>query len=149
MKNIMNTLKKKFLSISKGNISYNTLLFAWGFCPAICLFLFHKKIENAFLIIKFLLSLFIIIYYMWHLYAIYNFLKIHPEYKEKKISKKELYKDKTKEEIEEIKKENFRSNLQKFFLLKSWKTRPNHQWIVCLDLLFLLTYLRIIINIFK
>ena len=149
MKNIINNFIKKFLSITKGNIGYNTLLFALGFCPAICLFLFHKKIENAFLIIKFLLSLFIFVYYVWHLYVIYIFLKIHPEYKEKKVSKKELYKDKTKEEIEKIKKEKFKSNLQKFFLLKSWKTRPNHEWIICLDLLFILTYFRIIINIFK
>ena len=146
-KDIKTKIVEDFFAFTKGLGSYNKLLFLWGCFPGFFFaFIFIKKISNFILPVKFLLSIIIMIYFIWHIYAIYKTLKEQPQYKKKKISKKELYKDKTEEEIKKIKRENLKIKAQKLVLIKPWDTSPTHTWVVCLDLYVILTYLNVIIN---
>lgn len=154
---ILNILKKnglyikdKIIVLSKGEYQhFYKLLYLWGLLPAVIIVFFIQKglPLQSFQFISIIFYLLISIYFIWHIFVIKKTLKVQPQYKVKKISKKELYKDKTKEEIKKIKQENNIDTLKKIFLIKSWNSAPMYTIVELVDILVILTQIQRIWNI--
>lgn len=144
-----NFIIAKIKKTNNGESNYYIMLYVWGVFPAVILMMFLQKhlsrMDNGFF--KLIISLFITLYFLWHLFVIRKTLILHPEHKPVKITKKELYKDKTEEEIKEIKKEKRKEIVQKMLLLRAWNTSPDYIIIACLDAYNAATELQIIFNI--
>lgn len=144
-------IKNEILILSEGKANFNRMLYLWGLTPAIIItFLLQRRIDSIknvalILIIYFAISL----YFLWHLFVIRKTLKIQPEYKKVKISNKELFKGKTKEEIEAIKKEKRKSGLRKLILLEGWESTPAYIMIACFDTYVALTQIQGMFSVFK
>jgi hypothetical protein len=130
-------IKDKIVVLSKGKCgSFNFMLYGWGLAPALfVLFFLQRRISyNKNSIFVVLVELFLFVYFTWHFYTINKTLKVQPQYKVIIPTKKELYKDKTPEEIKEIKKQRKRKILNKFLLKESWSTTPNYSIIRLIDI---------------
>lgn len=140
-----------FLLISKGEANFNIMLYLWGVLPGIIIAFFLQpsinSIKNKFIAI--ILLLIILVYFVWHLFSIKKTLKVHPEYRVVKPTKKELYAGKTKEEIENIKKEQRKENVQKLLLLRGWDSKPAYILIGFFDAYVILTQIQSLLNILE
>jgi len=145
-----NKIKEHFVRMTKGEYNFGYMLYLWGVIPAIILSLFfQKKIDLiASSTIKIILYTIFFLYFLWHLYVIWKSLKVQPEHKVVKISKKDLHKDKTAEEIQEIKKQKRNDTVKKLMLLHAWDTAPNYVIVSCIDCYVILTQLQGIMRIF-
>lgn len=150
LKKICGYIKNQIIILSKGECkSFYSMLYLWGLLPFILISYITKgskpiaKIEFIAIIIY---SIFVI-YFIWHIYVVKKTLKVQPQYKVKKISKKELYANKTKEEIKEIKNEKRKDTLKKLLLLKSWDSVPMYTIIELLDFILILNQIQKILNI--
>lgn len=150
IKKILVFFKNQFVSLSKGQYQhFYVMLYIYGLIPALLvLFVFKKSysiILNNFLAI--LLYSLIIIYFIWHIYVVKKTLKVQPQYVVKKVTKKELYADKTPEEIKQIKKEKNIDYVKKLLLLKSWNSMPMYTIVELFDVLIILSQFQKILNI--
>lgn len=144
IKSFLNGAKNKISIVSKGEANFYSMLYLWGLTPSLILIFFlQNKIDsiksNAISLIIYLL---ITLYFLWHLFVIRKTLKVQPQYKRIKLSKKELFKDKTKEEIKEIKKEQRKKRLKKLLLLEGWDSAPSYILIACIDVYVALTQMQ-------
>ncbi|MDD2840705.1 MAG: hypothetical protein PHY80_06380 [Rickettsiales bacterium] len=143
-------IKNEILLLSDGKAKFNYMLYLWGLTPAIVITFFFQKqidsIKNSALI--FIVYLLISLYFLWHLFVIRKTLKVQPEYKRVKLSNRELFKDKTKEEIEAIKKDKRKSKFRKLILLEGWESTPPYIMIACFDTYVALTQIQGMFNIF-
>lgn len=146
---ILKKIKESIVIVSKGEANFKTMLYLWGLVPGLILtFLLQRSIDsitNKFIAIP--IFVFFAIYFFWHILCIRKTLKVQPENRVVKPSKKELYAGKTKEEIEEIKKEKRKENFQKFLLLRAWDTTPNYVLIGCFDAYIVLTQLQSLLDL--
>ena len=143
--------KNKIITISKGEANFYSMLYIWGLIPAFAIIFFlQNKIDsiknNIILLIVYLV---ITLYFLWHLFVIRKTLKVQPQYKKVKISNKELFKGKTKEEIKEIKKEKRKERFRKLILLEGWDSAPSYIIITCIDVYVALTQIQGIFIILK
>ena len=150
LKKIYNYIKNQIIILSKGECkSFYSMLYLWGLLPFVVISYITKGykpiLETDF--ISILIYLIFIIYFIWHIYVVKKTLKVQPQYKVKKISKKELYANKTKEEIKEIKNEKRKDTLKKLLLLKSWDSVPMYTIIELLDFIAILNQMQKILNI--
>ncbi|MDR2527327.1 MAG: hypothetical protein LBC92_05640 [Rickettsiales bacterium] len=142
-------IKMKVLVFTSGNAeSFKRMLYCYGLIPSIIVvFYIDKKIVMYKNFFTFLVSLFLMIYFSWHVYVIWKTLKVQPQYKKpKKIKKKDLYANKTKEEIESIKKQNKKDFVDKLLLRKSWNDTPDYVIISCCEVLAIWMELNHILN---
>lgn len=143
--NIMEEIKK----VSTGNGNFNTMLYAWGVAPGVILTIFIQRkidfMDNVYM--QFLLYLIFFLYFLWHFFVVRKTLKVQPEHKVVKPSKKELYEGKSKEEIKQIKDEKRKETLQKMFLLRAWDTTPIYVIVECFDVYLFLTQVQGLYNI--
>lgn len=148
---IIGAIKNYIILISKGEANFNVMLYLWGVLPGLIITIFLQLRINSIVNIFFavLVPSIILIYFLWHFFAIRKALKVHPEYVVKKIKKKELYAGKTDEEIEEIKKEKRKETLQKMFLLRGWESKPAYVLIEFFDLYLILTQIQVLLKIFR
>ncbi len=148
---ILNKIKEEVILVSKGEANFKTMLYLWGLVPGLVItFLLQRSIysiNNKF--IATIIFVFLAVYFFWHILCIRKTLKVQPENRVVKPSKKELYAGKTKEEIEAIKKEQRKENLQKFLLLRSWDSTPNYILVGCFDAYIVLTQLQGLLSIYK
>lgn len=148
---ILSKVKEEFFLVSKGEANFKKMLYLWGLVPGLIVtFLLQRSIysiNNK--LAATVIYIFLAVYFFWHILSIRKALKVQPENRVVKPSKKELYAEKTKEEIEEIKKEQRKENLQKFLLLRSWDSTPNYILIGCFDAYIVLTQLQALLTIFK
>jgi len=137
--------------VSRGEANFKVMLYLWGLVPGLIVtFLLQRSINsihNRFFATIVYVAL--AIYFLWHIFCIRKSLKVQPENRVIKISKKELYAGKTKEEIEEIKKEKRKENFQKFLLLRAWDSTPNYVLIGCFDAYIVLTQLQGLLGMYK
>ncbi len=143
-------IKNQVITLSKGEYkSFYSMLYLWGFLPCVLVSYITKGstpiINVGF--ISILIYLMFVIYFVWHIYVVKKTLKVQPQYKVKKISKKELYANKTKEEIKEIKSEKRKDVLKKLLLLKSWDSVPMYTIIELVDFIVILNQIQKILNI--
>ena len=148
-KDFYNKIKNCIVLISKGEFNFQYMMYLWGVLPGIILILFIPKHIDTINsnILSFFICLIVAVYFSWHMLSIRKALKVHPEYRVIKQTKKELYKDKTPEEIEEIKKEKRKESIEKLLLLRGWNSTPNYVLVGCFDLYIILTELQRIFNI--
>ena len=143
-------IKNQVITLSKGEYkSFYSMLYLWGLLPFVVISYITRG-SNHILgagFLSILIYLIFIIYFIWHIYVVKKTLKVQPQYKVKKLSKKELYKDKTKEEIKEIKNEKRKDILKKLLLLKSWDSVPMYTIIELLDFIVILNQIQKILNI--
>lgn len=142
---IINAIKNNIIIISKGEYQhFNRLLYIWGLLPGILITLFiQNKLPNTSNLFFSILSYSLIVFYFaWHLFAIIKTLKVQPQYKVKKITKKELYEGKTSEEIKNIKKQKREDNIKKLLLLKAWDSSPSYVIIEIFDLFIILSQIQ-------
>ena len=151
LKIFFTNFKNKIIILSKGEANFNTMLYVWGLIPSLVIMFFLQGKINSIKISFFsiIIYLFLILYFSWHFFVIRKTLKLQPEYKKVKINKKDLYKDKTKEEIEQIKKENRKKTFKKMLLLTPWDTMPMYNIISCLDFLMIITQVQYLLNIIR
>lgn len=144
-------IKNEILILSDGKANFNRMLYLWGLTPALIItFLLQKRIDSIkSTILILIIYLAISLYFLWHLFVIRKTLKIQPEYKKIKISNKELFKNKTKEEIEAIKKEKRKSRLKKLILMEGWESTPSYIMIACFDTYVALTQIQGMFSVFK
>ena len=139
-------IKQSIITTTKGETNLNIMLFGYGVFPALVYVIFlERKIKHIdFSFIRLFLFLLVFLYFIWHLYVIWKTLKVHPEYKkQKKPSKKELCKGKTKEEIKQIEKEIGKTRIRKALLLEGWDTSPNYVIVSLIDIYVLLSIFQI------
>lgn len=143
-------IKAEIIILSDGKAKFNYMLYLWGLIPAaIITFLFQRQIDSIKSVaLSLIIYLAISIYFLWHLFVIRKTLKVQPEYKRAKLSKKELFKGKTKEEIESIKKELRKSKLKKLILLEGWDSTPPYIMIACFDAYVALTQIQGMFSVF-
>ena len=150
LKKIYNYIKNQIVILSKGECkNFYSMLYLWGLLPFVVISYITRG-SNHILgagFLSILIYLIFIIYFIWHIYVVKKTLKVQPQYKVKKLSKKELYKDKTKEEIKEIKNEKRKDTLKKLLLLKSWDSVPMYTIIELLDFIVILNQMQKILNI--
>lgn len=150
LKNLYNYIKNQIIILSKGECkSFYSMLYLWGLLPFVVISYITRG-SNHILgagFLSILIYLIFIIYFIWHIYVIRKTLKVQPQYKVKKISKKELYANKTKEEIKEIKSEKRKDVLKKLLLLKPWGSAPMYTIIELLDFIVILNQIQKILNI--
>ena len=141
-------LKGEFFAITSGNGNFKRMLFLWGAIPGIIISLIlHRKIDRiSFNFFKIFLSVIFVLYFSWHFYSLCKTIHLHPEYKKKKIKKRDLYKDKTDEEIKKIKIDNMKNTLKKALLMKSWDTTPDYFWVGAIDLYVILTFIQYLVK---
>lgn len=149
IKSFLNGAKNKIIIISKGEANFYSMLYLWGLVPAlIIIFFLQNKIDlirnNT---ILFVINLIITLYFLWHLFVIRKTLKTQPQYKKIKLSNKELFRGKTKEEIKEIKKEKRKQRFRKLILLEGWDSAPSYILIACIDAYVALTQIQDIFTI--
>lgn len=144
IKSFLNGAKNKISIVSKGEASFYSMLYLWGLIPSLILIFFlQNRIDSIKSnTISLIIYLFITLYFLWHLFVIRKTLKVQPQYKRLKLSKKELFKDKTKEEIREIKKEQRKKRLKKLLLLEGWDSAPSYILIACIDVYVALTQMQ-------
>ena len=137
--------------ITKGHGNYNKILYLWGLLPSLLMLYYQKSPLYSNMDRGLAASLYVIIalYFIWHLIVIRNTLKEQPEYKVVKKSKKEIYQGLTDEQIKELKRENRKTNIKKFFLLESWDTAPAYTFIICIDAFVGLTQVQYLLQIIK
>lgn len=150
-KSFLNGAKNKIIIVSKGEANFYSMLYLWGLIPAlVIIFLLQNKIDSIKNnIVLFIIYLIITLYFLWHLFVIRKTLKVQPQYKKVKISNKELFKGKTKEEIKEIKKEKRKERFRKLILLEGWNSAPSYIIITCIDAYVALTQMQGIFIILK
>ena len=150
-KALSNKILNQFIILTKGEYNFNIMLYLFGLAPAIVIsILFQKNIDRmGIAILQVFIYTLLALYFAWHIYVIIKTLKVQPEHKIVRPSKKELYKDKSEEEIESIKKEKRKDKLQKFMLLKAWDTTPNYVLIGCVDAYMILTQVQGILSAMK
>ena len=140
-----------FVLITKGEFNFKYMMYLWGVLPGfiICFFLqkYIELMQDKFALLAFLLCLVIIVYFLWHLMYLYKTLKVHPEYRVLKKTKKELYKDKTPDEIKELKKKERQETIKKLLLLEKWDSAPAYILVGVFDLCVILTELQLIFAI--
>ncbi len=148
---ILNKVREEFAFVSKGEANFKTMLYFWGLIPGLIItFLLQKSIYS--INNKFFATIVYIVlaaYFFWHILCIRKTLKVQPENRVVKPSKKELFKGKTKEEIEQIKKEKRKESLQKFLLLRAWDSSPNYVLVGVFDAYIVLTQLQGLLSIYK
>lgn len=151
IKSFLNGAKNKIIIVSKGEANFYSMLYLWGLIPAlVIIFLLQNKIDSIKNnIVLFIIYLIITLYFLWHLFVIRKTLKVQPQYKKVKISNKELFKGKTKEEIKEIKKEKRKERFRKLILLEGWNSAPSYIIITCIDAYVALTQMQGIFIILK
>ena len=144
IKSFLNGTKNKISIVSKGEASFYSMLYLWGLTPSLILIFFlQNKIDSIKSnTISLIIYLLITLYFLWHLFVIRKTLKVQPQYKRVKLSKKQLFKDKTKEEIKEIKKEQRKKRLKKLLLLEGWDSAPSYILIACIDVYVALTQMQ-------
>ncbi|MDR3290243.1 MAG: hypothetical protein LBT02_03085 [Rickettsiales bacterium] len=153
LKVVFDFIKNQVVILSNGETkSFKITLYVWGLIPAFIVVLFlQRKInlsQNSFLTLIF--EVFLILYFSWHIYVIRKTLKVQPNLRApKKLSKKELYVNKTADEIQEIKKQQKKELSQKLLLKKPWKETPDYVIIGCFDFFVVLTEFSLFMNIFK
>jgi hypothetical protein len=134
---IAQDVKQKIILMTKGESSWYPMIYGYGLFPALFVYFFcQKTIEqnrNNFFII--FIELLLFLYFAWHIYVIYKTLKVQPQYvAPKKLTKKELYAGKTKDEIKAIKKEQKKEVVQKLMLQRAWDTTPYYKIIGAVEL---------------
>ena len=143
--NIIKIVKDKILILSKGEYQhFNMMLYFWGLIPGLVIVLFiqNKSPNKNNLFFSILFYILVIIYFLWHFFVSKKTLKVQPQYKITKMTKKELYKNKTKEEIKEIKKQKREDNMKKLLLLKAWDSSPAYTLIELFDIFVILTQIQ-------
>lgn len=149
--NIFKKIKNNIVEVHNGRGNFSSMLYLWGLIPALIITIFFQSkinhLKSEFFSV--FICLIITVYFLWHLLCIKNTLKTQPKYKIVKPSKKELFKDKTKEEIEAIKKEKRKEAMQKLLLLRAWDSTPNYVLVACFDAYVTLTQLQRIFQIIR
>lgn len=143
-------IKNQIVILSQGKAKFNQMLYLWGLTPALIVAIFLQNRINSikFVPISFILYCVIFCYFAWHIFIVRKTLKVQPEYRKVTIKDKELFKDKTQEEIELIKKERKKSKIKKLLLLEKWDSAPPYFIIICIDLYIILLQLEAIFRIF-
>lgn len=143
-------IKNEIIVLSDGKARFNYMLYLWGLTPAVIItFLFQKQIDSINNVALALIVYFVVcLYFLWHLFVIRKTLKVQPEYKKVKMTNKQLFKGKTKEEINAIKKELRKSKLKKLILLEGWDSTPSYIMIACFDTYVALTQIQGMFSIF-
>ena len=143
-------VKSEIRVLSEGRAKFGYMLYLWGLTPALVITFFFQKhidsIRNVALVL--IVYLVISLYFLWHLFVIRKTLKVQPEYRRVKISKKELFKGKSKEEIEAIKKELRKKRFKKMILLEGWDSTPSYIMVACFDAYVALTQIQGMFNTF-
>lgn len=150
IKKIIVFFKNQFITLSKGEYPhFYTMLYVYSLLPAILIFFIAKKNHSIILnnYITILTSLLIIVYFIWHIYVVKKTLKVQPQYVVKKITNKELYANKTPEEIKQIKKDKKIKTVKKLLLLEAWDSVPIYTIVEWIDVLVVIFQLQRILNI--
>ncbi|GMO59276.1 MAG: hypothetical protein Ta2D_04990 [Rickettsiales bacterium] len=147
-------LKNKIVTLTKGEIpveKFDNFLWVWSGIPMAIVVLWLQPKLNIYYnnFFSFVLEFLLLVYFSWNFYVVKKVVKLHPELKPpKRPSRKELYANKTKEEIEEIKKMKKKELYEKLMLKKSWRDTPGYYIVLCLDLFIILQELQLIIQLF-
>lgn len=150
IKKILIFFKNQFVTLSKGEYPhFYTMLYVYSVLPALLIFFISKKNYsinlNNYVVI--LTSLLMIIYFIWHIYVVKKTLKVQPQYVVKKITKKELYANKTPEEIKQIKKDKKIKTVKKLLLLEAWDSAPIYTIVELVDVAVIIFQFQRILNI--
>ena len=143
-------IKNQVITLSKGEYkSFYSMLYLWGFLPCVLVSYITKGstpiINVGF--ISILIYLMFVIYFVWHIYVVKKTLKVQPQYVVKKITKKELYANKTPEEIKQIKKDKKIKTVKKLLLLERWDSMPMYRIVEWVDVLVIIFQFQRILNI--
>ena len=155
-KNVLNILfkiKLSFIKSTKGEENFYVMLWGWGILPAV-LFTFYladklERIKTG--LISFPVCILIIVFFVWHIFAIRTTIKNHPEYKRIKEDKKAKYKGLNKKQIKELKqKERKERNVNLFkkaMLIKAWDSTEFYKIVILVDCFVILTQVQRILYI--
>ena len=125
---IYNGLKERvvssFLRARNGEENLNIILYYWSLIPCVIYFISLKFVNSRFLLEIF--DVVILLLTILDLYFIARTLEVHPEYDSELVKEKErqeYYNTLTKEELEKVKKQERKNNinktLKKYILLKT------------------------------
>ena len=128
LKKIYNGLKERvvssFLRARNGEENLNIILYYWSLIPCVIYFISLKFVNSRFLLEIF--DVVILLLAILDLYFIARTLEVHPEYDSELVKEKErqeYYNTLTKEELEKVKKQERKNNinktLKKYILLKT------------------------------
>lgn len=128
LKKIYNGLKERvvssFLRARNGEENLNIILYYWSLIPCVIYFISLKFVNSRFLLEIF--DVIILLLTILDLYFIARTLEVHPEYDSELVKEKErqeYYNTLTKEELEKVKKQERKNNinktLKKYILLKT------------------------------
>ncbi len=128
LKKIYNGLKERvvssFLRARNGEENLNIILYYWSLIPCVIYFISLKFVNSRFLLEIF--DVVILLLTILDLYFIARTLEVHPEYDSELVKEKErqeYYNTLTKEELEKVKKQERKNNinktLKKYILLKT------------------------------